>query len=94
MSKELDELMDNFDEISTKAKEEADREVGDKISSVTKMTAEEVKELFPDTEEQKKLAELVQIVKSSDDHNQKVNAVIGRAEEFSGIVVKLLGRFV
>lgn len=94
MSGELDELLDNFDEISAKAKEDADREVGNKISSVTKMSRDEVKELFPETADQKKLAELMQIVKSADDHNQKVNAITDRAEEFSGIVVKLLGRFV
>lgn len=94
MSEELDQLMEDFDEISGKATEEADREIGDKISSATRMTREEVMELFPDRGDQKKLAELMQIVKSADSHNKKVNKIIGRAEDFSGIVVKLLGTFV
>lgn len=94
MSKELDELVDNFDEISSKAKEEADEEVGDKISSVTRMTKKELKEIFPERGDQKKLAELMQIVKSADDHNEKVNKIVDRAEKFSGIVVKLLDNFV
>ena len=94
MSKELDDLLDNFDEISAKAKKDADKEIGDKISSATRMTSEELNELFPERGDQKKLAELMQIVKSADEHNQKVNNIISRAEEFSGIVVKLLGKFV
>lgn len=94
MSKELDELVNNFDQLSDRAKNKADDEVGDKISSVTRMSKEEVKELFPERGDQKKLAELMQIVRSSDNHNKKVNTVIGRAEEFSGVVVKLLDKFV
>lgn len=94
MSDELDELLNNFDEISGKAKEDADEEIGTKISSVTRMSKKEVKELFPETEDQKRLAELMQIVKSADEHNQKVNAIITRAEDFSGVVVKLLNNFV
>ncbi len=94
MSEELDELVENFDEISKKAEEEADREVGEKISSVTRMNRSEVKELFPSRDDQKKLAELMQIVKSADEHNEKVNAITKRAEEFSGVVVTLLNKFV
>lgn len=92
MSKELDEL--DFEQISNKAKAEADEEVGDKISSVTRLNKDEVKKLFPDTDEQQKLTELMKIVKSADDHNKKVNAITNRAEEFSGVVVKLLDKFV
>lgn len=94
MSEELNELVNNFDQLSDRAKKEADDEVGDKISSVTRMSKEEVKELFPERGDQKKLAELMQIVRSADNHNKKVNAVIDRAEDFSGVVVKLLDKFV
>ena len=94
MSQELDELVENFDQISGKAKKEADDEVGDKISSATRLSKNEVKELFPKTEDQKKLAELMKIVKSADSHNKKVNAIVGRAEDFGGIVVTLLNKFV
>jgi len=94
MSKELDDLVNNFDSISDQAVEDADEEIGNKISSVTRMSKNEVKELFPEREDQKRLAELMKIVKSSDEHNQKVNAISDRAEDFSGVVVKLLNKFV
>tara|TARA_R110002049_G_scaffold307450_1_gene507975 strand:- start:157 stop:441 length:285 start_codon:yes stop_codon:yes gene_type:complete len=94
MSQELDDLLKNFDSISKQAEEDANEEIGDKISSVTKMSKEEVKELFPERGEQKKLIELMRIVKSSNDHNKKLNAIADRAKDFSGVVVKLLDKFV
>lgn len=94
MSEELDDLMNNFDSISDQAEEDADEEIGNTISSVTRMSKQEVKELFPERGDQKKLVELMQIVKSSDEHNQKVHAIADRAEDFSGVVVKLLNKFV
>lgn len=94
MSQELDDLVNNFDSISGQAEEDADEEIGNKISAVTRMSKKEVAELFPERGDQKKLAELMKIVKSSDAHNQKVNAIVDRAEDFSGVVVKLLNKFV
>ncbi len=94
MSEELNELLQNFDDLSNKARKEADKEVGSRISAVTRMNRTEVTELFPSREDQKKLAELMQIVKSSDEHNKKVNAITDRVEEFGGIVVTLLNKFV
>ena len=94
MSKELDELVNNFDQLSGKAEADADEQVGDKLSSATRLSKAEVKELFPKRADQKKLAELMQIVKSADSRNQKVNAIVGRAEDFGSIVVKLLNKFV
>lgn len=94
MSKELDDLLNNFDKISSQAVKDADEVIGNKISSVTRMSKEEVKELFPERGEQKKLVELMRIVKSSDNHNQKVNAIADHVGDFSGVVVKLLNKFV
>lgn len=94
MSNELDELADNFDQLSAKAEADADEKIGNKISSATRLSKSEVKELFPKRGDQKKLAQLMQIVKSGDTHNQKVNAIVDRAEDFGGIVVKLLNKFV
>ncbi|HEX6982033.1 MAG TPA: hypothetical protein VF181_04675 [Balneolaceae bacterium] len=94
MSKELDELLEDFDELSAKAKKDADEEVAGRISSVTTMTKDEITSLFPKRGDQKKLAELMQIVKSAENRNSKVNEIVGRAEEFSGVILKLLGKFV
>jgi len=63
-----------------------------KISSITRMTDEEVKELFPDPADTKKLVELMKIVKSSEDRNTKINSIVTKADEFGGIVLTLLDK--
>jgi hypothetical protein len=69
-----------------------DDALASKVSSLTRMTDEEVKELFPEASDVKKLAELMQIVKSSEDRNNKINKIVSNAEEFGGIVLTLLGK--
>ena len=58
------------------------------------MTDEEIKELFPKTTDVKNLVELMKIVKSSEDRNTKINKIVSNTEEFSGVVLTLLSKFV
>ena len=64
------------------------------ISSLTRMTDAEVKELFPNPSDVKKLASLMKTVKSAQSHNEKINQIVQNAEQFGGIILKLLNRFV
>jgi NAD(P)-dependent dehydrogenase (short-subunit alcohol dehydrogenase family) len=84
---ELDEIIDD-------AGEKTDLKLAGKISSITRMTDEEVKKLFPDPVDVKKLAELMEIVKRAGDRNEKVNNLVNNAEAFGGIILTLLGKFV
>ena len=84
----------DFDEIIDEEAEKTDEELASKISSLTKMTDEEVKELFPKQADAKKLVELMKIVKSSEDQNTKINKISSNAKEFSGVILTLLGKFV
>ena len=81
-------------EIVDDAANETDEELASKISSLTRMTDDEVKELFPNPTDAKKLVELMKIVKSSADRNTKINKIVSNTEEFSGVVLTLLGKFV
>lgn len=83
---ELDQLIDE-------AGEKTDKRLAGKISTVTRMTDEEVKKLFPDPADVKRLAELMEIVKRSGDRNEKINKIVSNAEEFGGIILTLLGKF-
>ena len=83
---ELDVLIDD-------AGERTDIRLAGKISTITRMTDEEVKKLFPDPADVKKLAELMQIVKTAGDRNDKVNKIVANIEDFGGIVLTLLGKF-
>jgi len=84
----------DLDDIIDDAATETDNELAAKISSLTKMTDAEVKELFPAPADAKKLVELMTIVKSSENQNNKVNKIVNNAEEFGGVVITLLSKFV
>lgn len=92
MAFNLDDI--NIDEIIEDCVNETDNELASKISSLTKMTDEEIKELFPKTTDVKNLVELMKIVKSSEDRNTKINKIVSKTEEFSGVVLTLLAKFV
>ncbi len=92
MAFNLDDI--NIDEIIEDCANETDDELASKISSLTKMTDEEIKELFPKTTDVKNLVELMKIVKSSEDRNTKINKIVSNTEEFSGVVLTLLSKFV
>jgi len=49
--------------------------------------------MFPDPADVKKLAALMQIVKSAGDRNEKVNQLVANTETFAGIIVPLLEKF-
>ncbi|MCT7359577.1 hypothetical protein NYR02_11125 [Thalassolituus sp. 59MF3M-4] len=64
------------------------------ISSITRMTDDEIKELFPESADAKKLSDLMKIVKSSEERSAKITKIVSNAEEFGGVVLTLLQKFV
>jgi len=88
-----DEFDNEIDDIIAESAEETDQKLASKISSITRMTDDEVKELFPEPADIKKLVELMKVVKSSENRNNKINKLVGNAEEFGGIVLTLLAKF-
>ncbi len=69
-----------------------DTQLAFKISSITRMTDEEIVELFPHPTDAKKLEELMKIVQSADARNKKIDKIFYNAEDFGGIILTLLGR--
>ena len=94
MSINWDEFDNEIDGIIEESSNSTDDELASRISSLTKMTDEEVKGLFPNPSDVKKLAELMKIVKSSEEQNIKVKKIMDNTEQFSGIVLKLLDKLV
>lgn len=88
-----DEFDNEIDNIIAESADETDQKLASKISSITRMTDDEVKELFPDAADVKKLAELMKVVKSSENRNNKINKIVANAEDFGGIVLTLLSKF-
>lgn len=85
-----EEFDSEIDSIIEESAAETDDILASRISSLTRMTDEEVKELFPNPADVKKLTKLMKIVKSSEERNNKINRIVSNAEEFGGIVLSLL----
>jgi len=93
MPVDWDEFDSEIDTIIEESAAETDDRLAARISSITRMTEEEVKELFPNPADVKKLTELMKIVKSAENRNSKINRIVSNAEEFGGIVLSLLQKF-
>jgi hypothetical protein len=89
-----DELNSHLNSIIESGAQRTDDQLASRISSVTRMTDEEVKELFPEPADAKKLAELMKVVNEATDRNTKINNIVSNAEEFSGVILTLLQKFV
>jgi hypothetical protein len=74
------------------AEGQTDEKLALRISSLTRMTGEEIEALFPKPADVKKLAQLLKIVKSAEAHNVKVTRLIANIEDLGGTVVKLIDK--
>ena len=86
------ELEKNIDKTADSAAKKTDEKLASKISSITRLTDDEILELFPEPSDVKKLFELMKIVKSGENRNDKINKIAANSEKFAGIVVTLLGK--
>lgn len=64
------------------------------LSSVTRLTDEEIKVLFPTPADVAKLADLMRIVKGATGETEKLNRLTTKIEQLGGVVLTLLSRFV
>jgi hypothetical protein len=85
-----EEFDENVDQAITESVDAVDTKLASQISSITRLTDDEINELFPEPADLKKLAELLKIVKSAETRNNKVNSIVSNSEEFAGVVLTLL----
>ncbi|MCK5823565.1 MAG: hypothetical protein KAG95_06150 [Bacteroidales bacterium] len=85
-------LEKSIDAAADSAAEKTDEKLASKISSITRLTDDEILELFPEPSDVKKLFELMKIVKSGENRNNKINKIVDNSEKFAGIVVTLLAK--
>jgi hypothetical protein len=89
-----DKFEKNADQIIKNASDKADKILASDISSITRLTDREILEFFPEPSDVEKLHKLIQIVKSADDRNSKINSIMLNSEKFGGIILTLLSKFV
>lgn len=93
MPVDWNEFENDLNSIIEAGAQRADERLASKISSVTRMTDDEVKELFPEPADVKKLAQLMKVVNAADERNAKINNIVANAEEFGGVILTLLEKF-
>ena len=90
---DFDKLDAEMDGIINESAEATDLKLASMISSITRMTDDEVLELFPKSGDVKKLKYLMMIVKSAGDRNDKVRRIVSNAEGFGDVILTLLNKF-
>ncbi len=75
------------------AVERTDERLAAQASSLTRLTDEEVAELFPTPADVKKLQQLMAIVKSAEDQNTKVTRLVTNIEDLAQTAIVLLSKF-
>ncbi len=84
----------DFDRLLDEVEAETDAKLASRISSLTRMKDEEIKQLFPKKADKKKLIELMSIVKNSTSMNEKRNKLIGNINKFADTVITVLKKLV
>lgn len=75
------------------AARQTDDHLAGRVSSLIRLTDDEIKALFPNKGDVQKLAELMSIVRGAAGHQQKVNQLAANAERLGSVIVTLLGKF-
>lgn len=81
-------------EAAENAARETNNELDSRIASLTKLTQQDIRNTFPTKAEKQKLDELIMIVKSEMNQQQKINAIVEKSERFAGIIISLLGKII
>ena len=87
-------MPDDFDSILDEAEALTNTQLRDRISSLTRLTADDVQSLCPKKEDKKALAELMSIVNSAASENAMKKQLVANIEHFSGVILKILSKVI
>lgn len=83
---------DEFDDILNQAINMTNDQLKDQITSMTKLTPEDLQKLAPTVEDKNALLKLMQIVRSTADDNDKKAQILANIEGFANIVLNIAGK--
>jgi len=79
-----------FDEAAKTAADKTNQALAGEEAKITTVSWEALKKKLPDPVDQKNLDQLMQIVNSATDHNEKVAALLDNLQVLGGVIVKVL----
>lgn len=83
-----------FEDASKRAARQTDEELQAEIGSLSSLSHDAMAKLFPKREDQEKLRDLLQAVKSATDENAQINAFREKLETSGHIVLRLVKTFI
>lgn len=89
---DFDKFESDVDKAITNAGDDTSQELASQISSVTRLTDEEIQTLLPVPEDVRKMAELIKIVKSAEDDNVKARRLMDQIQELGEVTIKIIDK--
>lgn len=86
--------LDAIREAGDRAARETNAELDTRIASMTRLTQQEIQNAFPTKADKQKLDELISILKSETEQQEKIHAIVDNSERFAGVIITLLGRII
>ena len=83
-------LENKYAAAARKAQEQTDEKYKNVISSLTRLTDEEIEKFFPERRDKDKLLELMDLVNQETSENEKITKLKDNAEKFGAIAFRLL----
>lgn len=83
---------DEFDDVLDEAEKKTNEQLKDKITSLTKLTVEDLQKIAPTVEDKNKLLGLMQIVRSTANDNDKKAQILANIEMYAGIILNIAGK--
>jgi len=62
-----------------------------RAASITRLTDDEIQALFPTPADVQRLKDLMEIVKSAEDENTKINRLVANIQALGGVAIRLIG---
>jgi hypothetical protein len=78
------------DAAARRAADETNDTLASRLSSVTRLKDEEIKKLFPDPADIKRVAKLLEIVNGAATKNRKIAALKENIDDLAGVTLKLV----
>lgn len=94
MDIDWEEFQRCIDEEIEAAATQTSKRLASQASSITRLTDDEIVELFPKPADVQRLKQLMEIVKLAENENQKINRLVANIADLAGVTVTLLEKFV
>lgn len=82
----------DFDDVLDEAEKKTNEQLKDKITALTKLSAEDLQKIAPSVADKNALLKLMQVVRSTASDNDKKAEILSNIEMYAGIILNIAGK--